>query len=99
MENLAADFARVPYARYAPLRRQLLTILRTVNDARARTGYELVPYSALKLHRHVVRPFEPENCTGGVPAVPIAREPWVRHEPGTRRREGIGEGMPAVRPE
>jgi hypothetical protein len=57
VENLAADFARVPYARYAPVRRQLLTILRATNDARARLGFEPVPHSALRLRRQIVQPF------------------------------------------
>jgi hypothetical protein len=57
-ENLAADFARVPYARYAPVRRQLLTILRAVNAARARMGYDPLPHSVLKLRRQIVRPFD-----------------------------------------
>lgn len=58
VENLAIDFARIPYARYAPVRRQLLNLLRAVNDARARTGYESLPYSVLKLRRKIVKPFE-----------------------------------------
>lgn len=58
VENLAIDFARVPYARYAPVRRQLLTILKAVNEARARTGYDPVPHSALRLRRQIVRPFD-----------------------------------------
>lgn len=57
VENLAIDFARVPYARYAPVRRQLLTILKATNEARARQGYELVPHSALRLRRQIVKPF------------------------------------------
>ncbi len=57
-ENLAADFARVPYARYAPVRRQLLTILRTVNARRAQMGFQPVPHSALRLRRQIVMPFE-----------------------------------------
>ncbi len=57
VENLSSDFARVPYARYAPVRRQLLTILKAVNAARARTGYDPVPVSALKLRREIVKPF------------------------------------------
>lgn len=55
--NVAADFARVPYARYAPVRRQLLTILRATNDARARLGYVPVPHTALRLRRKIVQPF------------------------------------------
>ncbi len=57
VENLAVDFARVPYARYAPIRRQLLTILKAVNEARARTGFAPVPTSALRLRREIVAPF------------------------------------------
>ena len=33
-ENLRTDFARVPFARYAPVRRQLLNILRAVSECR-----------------------------------------------------------------
>jgi hypothetical protein len=58
VENLAIDFARVPYARYAPVRRQLLKLLRVVNEARARTAFEAVPHSALRLRRKIVKPFE-----------------------------------------
>jgi len=55
VENLSADFARIPYARYAPIRRQLLSILRAVNNARARTGYDPVPHSALQLRRTPIK--------------------------------------------
>jgi hypothetical protein len=64
VENLAADFARVPYARYAPVRRQLLTILRSVNETRAAMGYELVPHSALLLRRRIVVPFAAPSDIG-----------------------------------
>lgn len=57
-ESLAVDFARVPYARYAPVRRQLLNILRAVNEKRAGMGYDPVPSSALRLRRQIVLPFE-----------------------------------------
>ena len=36
-ENLATEFAKIPYARYAPVRRQLLNVLRRVNDLRTAT--------------------------------------------------------------
>jgi len=65
IENLAIDFARVPYARYAPVRRQLLKLLRLVNEARARTGYEPVPHSALRLRRKIVKPFG-EPASGSI---------------------------------
>lgn len=57
VENLAIDFARVPYARFAPVRRQLLTILRAVNGARERMGYESISTSALRLRRSIATPF------------------------------------------
>lgn len=57
VDNLAKDFGRVPYARFAPIRRQLLTIQRSVNQARSSIGYELIPTGALRLRRKIVRPF------------------------------------------
>jgi len=58
VENLAVEFERVRFERYAPVRRQLLNILRAVNRARWVAGFEPVPVSALRLRRRVVRPFE-----------------------------------------
>lgn len=57
VKNLADDFGRVPFVRYAPVRRQLLTLLKTANAARAAMDYELVPISALRLRRKIVQPF------------------------------------------
>jgi hypothetical protein len=64
-ENLATDFGRIPYSRYAPVRRQLLNLLRAVNDVRARTGYDPLPHSVLKLRRKIYKPFEPLACRVG----------------------------------
>ena len=61
-ENLTADFARIPYSRFAPIRRQLLIILKSVNDARSRMGRKPIPHSALQLRRTVVQPFRDEVC-------------------------------------
>lgn len=54
-ENLARELAAIPFARYAPVRRQLLTLLRKVNAARQRMGYETLPHSVLKLRREPVK--------------------------------------------
>lgn len=56
-ENLSRDFARVPYSRFAPVRRQLLTLLRRVNESRQHAGFEPVAQSTLRLRRQVVQPF------------------------------------------
>lgn len=54
-ENLARELAGIRFARYAPIRRQLLTLLRKVNDARARIGFEPLPHSVLALRREPVK--------------------------------------------
>ncbi len=56
--TLRQDFARVPYARYAPVRRQLLHILRSVNKVRSKQNYEELPPSAIRLRRAIVKPFD-----------------------------------------
>ncbi|MBE7457165.1 MAG: hypothetical protein HS102_11110 [Planctomycetia bacterium] len=60
VENLSAVFAAVRFERYAPVRRQLLNILRAVNRLREQAGFEPVPVSALRLQRRVVRAFASE---------------------------------------
>jgi len=71
VENVAAEFARVPYARYAPVRRQLLTISRAVNEVRAQTGFDPVPVSALRLRRAIVTPFASTDCEAEPTPVPL----------------------------
>ncbi|MEM8735465.1 MAG: hypothetical protein AAGG44_14625, partial [Planctomycetota bacterium] len=55
--KLELEFANIPYARYAPIRRQLLHILRKVNKQRRVHNYEQIPYSKLKLSRRPVKVF------------------------------------------
>jgi hypothetical protein len=78
VESLAADFGRVPYARYAPVRRQLLTILRGVNELRAAMGYDPVPVSALRLRRQIVQPFANTATQSYHWAVGVEGEVWLR---------------------
>lgn len=64
LATLSDDFRRIPFARYAPVRRQLLNILRAVNQARRQAGHELVPASDLSLRRKITRPFKAlVDCT------------------------------------
>lgn len=58
VEKLGAEFRRVGFEPYAPVRRQFLNILRAVNRRRKEAGFELVPAGVLRLRRRVVRPFE-----------------------------------------
>lgn len=57
-EHLAVAFARIPFEPYAPVRRQLLNILRAANRHRKAAGFDEVPIAALRLRRRIVRPFE-----------------------------------------
>lgn len=57
LEGLAAEFSRLPFEPYAPVRRQLLNILRAVNRERQAAGFEPVPVGALRLRRRIVKPF------------------------------------------
>jgi hypothetical protein len=55
VENLTQDFHRLPFAPFAPVRRQFLNLLRLVNKLRRIAGYERVPTSALRLRRKPVK--------------------------------------------
>jgi len=57
-ENLAKEFKRIEFVGYAPIRRQLLNILRAVNRVRKQSGFEQLPYSVLNLKRTSVKVFQ-----------------------------------------
>ena len=54
---LAKKLYNFPYEPYAPIRRQMLRLLRKVNRARKRAGLPILPSDVLPLRRRVVRPF------------------------------------------
>jgi hypothetical protein len=58
-ERLGSELARLPFEPYAPIRAQLLAVLRAVNRDRKRAGFELVPRSCFRFVRRVCRPFGP----------------------------------------
>lgn len=62
-DNLAQEFAAIPFARYAPIRRQLLNLLRRVNVRRKQHAYEPLPYSVLKLSRSPVKVYVEPSTT------------------------------------
>ena len=57
-ESLANEIKSISFARYAPIRRQLLNIARCVNRLRAAHGYETIPYSKIGLRRQPVKVYE-----------------------------------------
>lgn len=59
-EKVAASFWNLPVQPYAPVRRQLLQILKAVNATRGQVGFDPVESTALNFRRQVVRPFHVE---------------------------------------
>lgn len=58
VENLCREFRQIDFVVYAPVRRQILRILRAVNRRRRVAGLELVPRHSVWLYRSPVRPFD-----------------------------------------
>lgn len=57
VDQLAIAFYKLPFEPYAPVRRQLLNLWRSVNRVRKRAGFQPVPIEVLPLRRRIVRPF------------------------------------------
>jgi hypothetical protein len=60
-ENLARELWSVPFEPYAPVRKQLLNLLRLVNAKRQQAGFTKIPPSVLRYRRQIVKAFEPES--------------------------------------
>ena len=58
-EQLGSELYNVPFEPYAPVRQQMLNILRLINKHRRAAGQELIPPSVLRYRRRIVRPFDP----------------------------------------
>ena len=62
-ETLVEELRWIGFEPYAPVRRQLLRILRAVNERRKKAGYsQLPPAETLRLRRRIVKPFESLDC-------------------------------------
>ncbi len=55
--SLAVELSELPFAPYAPVRRQLLMVVNAVNRRRRVAGLEPVPLTVLRLRRSPVKPF------------------------------------------
>ena len=56
-EQLAAEMYQLSFEPYAPIRQQLLNLVRIVNRKRRQAGLEDVPFSAIRMRRRIVKPF------------------------------------------
>jgi hypothetical protein len=63
--TMERELAQVHHEPYAPVRRQLLCILRAVNQARKTAGFTPVTKHVFRFRRRVYRPFEPAIEGGG----------------------------------
>lgn len=69
-EQLARELYCLPFEPYAPVRRQLLKILRLVNQRRRAAGLEEISMEVLRYRRRIVRPFEP---AGDIRLLPLQK--------------------------
>ena len=60
-EALAHELWNVPFEPYAPIRRQMLNLLRLINEARGEAGFEKIQPTVLRYRRQIVKPFEAES--------------------------------------
>ncbi len=57
-DKLAMEFYELPFEPYAPIRRQLLNLWRSVNQARKTAGFTPLPVEVLPLRRRIIKPFD-----------------------------------------
>ena len=57
-ETLSQELFSLPYVPYAPVRKQLLKLLRLINAKRQAAGYAKIPPTCLRFKREIVRAFE-----------------------------------------
>ncbi|MBA4105664.1 MAG: hypothetical protein C0485_07880 [Pirellula sp.] len=60
---LAYQMWNLPFEPYAPVRKQLLSLLRMINTKRQSAGMERLSTHTLRLRRRIVKPFEDELTT------------------------------------
>jgi hypothetical protein len=59
VDTLGEELFLLPYEPYAPVRKQLLKLLRLINAKRQAAGYSKIPPTCLRFRREIVRTFEP----------------------------------------
>lgn len=69
-ETVTEELQALPFEPYAPVRRQLLQLVRAINRTRRAAGFDPITFEAVRLRRRIVRPFgspvsEREMLVGG----------------------------------
>ncbi len=57
-EALAEELSKLPYVPYAPVRKQLLKLLRLIDTKRQEAGFSRIPPRCLRYRREIVKAFE-----------------------------------------
>lgn len=76
-ERLERMIATLPFEPYAPVRRQLLGLVRSVNAARKAAGLAPLGYDCVRMKRRIVRPFGDGPTRGGPSRADGLREDGV----------------------
>ena len=63
VKRLTREFYQFPFEPYAPIRRQMLKLLRKVNRIRKKAGYPRLPPNILPMRRRVVKPFQESSTS------------------------------------
>ncbi len=87
---LAEELSALPYVPYAPVRQQLLKLLRLINAKRQAAGFARVPPTCLRFKREIVKSFEPAVDRT------LGRGVHNRAPAGLLREPIVGSGAPAV---
>lgn len=74
-ETLGRALRGLPFEPYAPIRKQLLRLLRSVNQKRAAMGYQKLSPDVLRYRRTIVKPF---GTADEEPANPVSIQVIVR---------------------
>lgn len=94
LNALEHEFLDLRFEPYAPVRRQLFSLLRAVNQSRAVAGLPTLPWSCLRLRRRIVRPF----AEGGT-AQALPRRAVVGHDDSTTDASpGLAQRADPARP-
>jgi hypothetical protein len=62
-KSLADFFWSLPFEPYAPVRRQLLQLVKAANTRRRQAGFEELPWSVLRFRRTITRPFDDSSSS------------------------------------
>lgn len=66
-EKLAWEFFNLPFEPYAPIRKQILNLLRLVNESRHEAGYAKLTPNCIRYRRRIVKPFDDEERSENAP--------------------------------